>query len=110
MKRRGNSAAVSGDQTNRKIWLGLTFLAQKRCGRRQCPRSSNEGEQPWYHREFHCRNPRWRIGRDNPPFSHGIRAGGMDLQSILANVGGGGVGGAIVMAVIGIIKNKMAQK
>jgi hypothetical protein len=34
----------------------------------------------------------------------------MDLQSILANVGGGGVGGAIVMAVIGIIKNKMAQK
>ena len=36
--------------------------------------------------------------------------GGMDLQSILANVGGGGVGGAILMAIVGIIKNKMAQK
>jgi hypothetical protein len=37
-------------------------------------------------------------------------AGGMDLQSILANVGGGGVGGASLMVVSGIIKNKMAQK
>jgi len=36
--------------------------------------------------------------------------GGMDLQSILANVSGGGVGGAILMAVVGIIKNKMANK
>jgi hypothetical protein len=36
--------------------------------------------------------------------------GKMDLQSILANVAGGGVGGAIPMAVVGIIKNKMAQK
>ena len=36
--------------------------------------------------------------------------GGLDLQSILANVGGGGVGGAILMAIIGIIKNKMAAK
>jgi hypothetical protein len=36
--------------------------------------------------------------------------GGLDLQSILTNVGGGGVGGAILMAIIGIIKNKMAAK
>jgi hypothetical protein len=36
--------------------------------------------------------------------------GGMDLQSILANVGGGGVGGAILMIVVGIIKNMMAKK
>jgi uncharacterized membrane protein YeaQ/YmgE (transglycosylase-associated protein family) len=36
--------------------------------------------------------------------------GGLDLQSILANVGGGGVGGAILMAIVGIIKNKMATK
>jgi hypothetical protein len=34
----------------------------------------------------------------------------MDLQSILASVGGGGVGGAILMAIVGIIKNKMVQK
>jgi len=36
--------------------------------------------------------------------------GGLDLQSILANVAGGGVGGAILMAIIGIIKNQMAKK
>jgi len=36
--------------------------------------------------------------------------GGMDLTSILSNVAGGGVGGAILMAIIGIIKNKMAAK
>jgi hypothetical protein len=36
--------------------------------------------------------------------------GGLDLQSILANVAGGGVGGAILMAVIGIIRNQMAKK
>jgi len=36
--------------------------------------------------------------------------GGLDLQSILANVAGGGVGGAILMAIVGIIKNKMAAK
>jgi len=35
--------------------------------------------------------------------------GGMDLQSILTNVGGGGVGGAILMAVVGIIKNRVAD-
>jgi hypothetical protein len=33
----------------------------------------------------------------------------MDLTSILSNVAGGGVGGAILMANIGIIKNKMAK-
>jgi hypothetical protein len=36
--------------------------------------------------------------------------GGMDLQSILTNVGGGSVGGAILMAEVGIIKDKMAAK
>jgi len=35
--------------------------------------------------------------------------GGMDMQSILANVGGGGVGGAILMAVIGFIKSQMSK-
>jgi hypothetical protein len=33
----------------------------------------------------------------------------MDLTSILSNVAGGGVGGAILMAIVGIIKNKMAK-
>ena len=36
--------------------------------------------------------------------------GGMDLTSILSNVAGGGVGGAILMAVVGLIKNAMAKK
>jgi hypothetical protein len=35
--------------------------------------------------------------------------GGMDLQSILANVGSGGVGGAILMVIVGIIKNQMSK-
>jgi hypothetical protein len=41
----------------------------------------------------------------------GAAAGGgsMDLTSILSNVAGGGVGGAILMAIIGLIKNKMAK-
>src|SRR5271170_7850028 len=34
-------------------------------------------------------------------------AGGMDMSSIIGNVAGGGVGGAIVMAVIGLIKAQM---
>src|SRR6266576_6877373 len=34
----------------------------------------------------------------------------MDLTSILSNVAGGGGGGAILMAIVGIIKNKMAAK
>jgi len=36
--------------------------------------------------------------------------GSLDLTSILSNVAGGGVGGAILMAVIGVIKNQMAKK
>jgi hypothetical protein len=35
--------------------------------------------------------------------------GAMDLTTILSNVAAGGVGGAILMAIIGIIKNKMAK-
>jgi hypothetical protein len=31
------------------------------------------------------------------------------MTTILSNVAGGGVGGAILMAVVGIIKNKMAK-
>ncbi|HMF64127.1 MAG TPA: hypothetical protein VK608_08580 [Edaphobacter sp.] len=35
--------------------------------------------------------------------------GGTDLSSILSNVGGAGVGGAVVMAIVGLIKTKMAK-
>ena len=35
--------------------------------------------------------------------------GSLDMNTILSNVAGGGVGGAILMAVVGIIKNKMAK-
>jgi uncharacterized membrane protein YeaQ/YmgE (transglycosylase-associated protein family) len=36
--------------------------------------------------------------------------GSLDLTTILSNVAGGGVGGAILMAVIGLIRNQMAKK
>ena len=34
-------------------------------------------------------------------------AGGMDLGAILGNVGGGGIGGAILLIIVGLIKNAM---
>ena len=34
---------------------------------------------------------------------------GMDLNSILSSVGGGGIGGAIIMAIVGLIKAQMAK-
>jgi hypothetical protein len=41
----------------------------------------------------------------------GAAAGGsLDLSTIISNVAGGGVGGAILMAVIGLIKDAMAKK
>jgi uncharacterized membrane protein YeaQ/YmgE (transglycosylase-associated protein family) len=35
--------------------------------------------------------------------------GGTDLTSILSNVGGAGVGGVVVTAIIGLIKNQMVK-
>ena len=35
--------------------------------------------------------------------------GGMDMSSIIGNVAGGGVGGAIVMAIVGMIKTQMSK-
>ena len=35
--------------------------------------------------------------------------GGFDLTSIISSVAGGGIGGAIVMAIIGLIKSKMSN-
>jgi hypothetical protein len=36
--------------------------------------------------------------------------GSMNLETIVSNVAGGGVGGAILMIVVGLIKNAMAKK
>lgn len=36
--------------------------------------------------------------------------GGVDLASILGNIGSGGVGGAVLTLIIGLIKNSMNKK
>jgi uncharacterized membrane protein YeaQ/YmgE (transglycosylase-associated protein family) len=35
--------------------------------------------------------------------------GGMDMSSILSNVGGAGIGGAVLTAVVGLIKAQMSK-
>ncbi|HAF01265.1 MAG TPA: hypothetical protein DCO68_06040 [Methylophilaceae bacterium] len=37
-------------------------------------------------------------------------AGSMDIGSIISQVAGGGVGGAVLLAIIGMIKNAMAKQ
>ncbi len=39
----------------------------------------------------------------------GGAAGGMDIGSILTQVAGGGVGGGVVLAIVGVVKNMMAK-
>jgi len=39
----------------------------------------------------------------------GASAGGMDMSSILTSVAGGGVGGGVVMAIVGLIKTQMSK-
>ncbi len=39
----------------------------------------------------------------------GAAGGGFDIGSIISQVAGGGVGGGIVLAVVGLIKSKMAK-
>ena len=34
---------------------------------------------------------------------------GLDMSSILSSVGGGGVGGAVIMVIVGLIKAQMAK-
>ncbi len=36
-------------------------------------------------------------------------AGGLDIASIVSQIAGGGIGGGILMAVIGLLKNAMAK-
>ena len=53
------------------------------------------------------------VGRHDSANRHGrcdrAGGGGLDMQSIIANVSGSGVGGAILMVIIGILKSKMAK-
>ncbi len=39
----------------------------------------------------------------------GAATGGMDIGAIVSQVAGGGVGGGVLLAVVGIIKNMMAK-
>ena len=36
-------------------------------------------------------------------------SGGMDIGTIISQVAGGGVGGAVLLAIVGLIKNAMAK-
>jgi uncharacterized membrane protein YeaQ/YmgE (transglycosylase-associated protein family) len=38
-----------------------------------------------------------------------VSGSGLDMSSILSSVGGGGVGGAVVMAIVGLIKTQMSK-
>jgi hypothetical protein len=40
----------------------------------------------------------------------GDMAAGLDIGSIISSVASGGVGGGVLMAIIGIVKNMMAKK
>lgn len=40
----------------------------------------------------------------------GAGAGAMDMGSIVSSVAGGGVGGAVLMAIIGVIRQAMSKK
>lgn len=40
----------------------------------------------------------------------GEAAGSMDVSSILTSIAGGGVGGGVLMAIVGFIKNMMGKK
>jgi uncharacterized membrane protein YeaQ/YmgE (transglycosylase-associated protein family) len=35
--------------------------------------------------------------------------GGLDMSSMLSNIGGGGVGGAVIMVIVGLIKAQMSK-
>jgi hypothetical protein len=39
----------------------------------------------------------------------GATSSGLDVSSILCSIGGGGVGGPIVMAIVGLIKSQMSK-
>ena len=39
----------------------------------------------------------------------GAASGGMDIGSIIGQVASGGVGGGVVLAIVGVVKNMMAK-
>jgi uncharacterized membrane protein YeaQ/YmgE (transglycosylase-associated protein family) len=40
----------------------------------------------------------------------GVATGGMDLASIVSQIAGGGIGGAILLAIIGVVKGLLAKR
>lgn len=40
----------------------------------------------------------------------GAATGGMDLASIVSQIAGGGIGGAILLAIIGVVKGLLAKR
>ena len=49
------------------------------------------------------------VGAGGVAAGAGVPAGGFDIGSLIGNVAGSGVGGAILMIIIGFIKKAMAQ-
>lgn len=40
----------------------------------------------------------------------GAAAGGMDIASIVSQIAGGGIGGAVLLVIIGLVKNVLAKR
>lgn len=42
--------------------------------------------------------------------SLGAASGGMDIASIVSQIAGGGIGGAVLLVIIGLVKNVLAKR
>ncbi len=40
----------------------------------------------------------------------GAATGGMDIASIISQIAGGGIGGAVLLVIIGLVKNVLAKR
>ena len=65
----------------------------------------------WASPELDCRDCRGRCWRTDTPalLGAGASGGGMDIGSIISSIAGGGVGGGLLMAIIGIIKGSRSS-